>query len=141
MFIFLLFLFLSDLLTKIQVRHGCQGPRPCPRLADDIPEIDIVFPNGHEDSLVLQRYYSSPEARMAGEKHCNFFGHLKHDSKACVAVTGCYPEENMEFTINSQHSTQANMFILEKNGNLVPVQSAFKVSILLYLINNLALKI
>ena len=130
MFIFLLFLLLLDL-TKIQVRHGCQGPRPCPRLADDIPEIDIVFPNGHEDSLVLQRYYSSPEARMAGEKHCNFFGHLKHDSKACVAVTGCYPEENMEFTINSQHSTQANMFILEKNGNLVPVQSAFKVSILL----------
>ena len=65
------------LFKLVNVGHGCQGPRPCPRLADDIPEIDIVFPNGHEDSLVLQRYYSSPEARMAGEKHCNFFGHLK----------------------------------------------------------------
>merc|ERR1711884_288034 len=127
MFIFLLFLFISDL-TKIQVRHGCQGPRPCPRLADDIPEIDIVFPNGHEDSLVLQRYYSSPEARMSGERHCNFFGHLRHDSKACVAVTGCYPEENMELTINSKHSTESNMFVLEKSGNLVPIESAFKVS-------------
>ena len=63
---------------------------------------------------------------MSGERHCNFFGHLRHDSKACVAVTGCYPEENMELTINSKHSTESNMFVLEKSGNLVPVESAFK---------------
>ena len=93
-----------------------------------IPEIDIVFPNGHEDSLILQRHYSNPEGRMSGERHCNFFGHLRHDSKACVAVTGCYPEENMELTINSKHSTESNMFVLEKSGNLVPIESAFKVS-------------
>ena len=65
---------------------------------------------------------------MAGERTCNFFGHLRHDSKACVAVTGCYPEENMELTINSKHSTESNMFVLEKSGNLVTVHSAFKVS-------------
>ena len=66
---------------------------------------------------------------MAGERTCNFFGHLRHDSKACVAVTGCYPEENMELTINSKHSTESNMFVLEKSGNLVPVESAFKVTL------------
>ena len=65
---------------------------------------------------------------MSAERHCNFFGHLRHDSKACVAVTGCYPEENMELTINSKHSTESNMFVLEKSGNLVAIESAFKVS-------------
>merc|ERR1719433_1441998 len=32
----------------------------------------------------------------------------------------------MELTINSKHSTESNMFVLEKRGNLVPVESAFK---------------
>ena len=119
--------------TRIQVRDGFDQPcddsnKHCPRSVNYVPEIDIVFPNGHEDSLVLQRHYSNPEARMSGERHCNFFGHLRHDSKACVAVTGCYPEENMELTINSKHSTESNMFVLEKSGNLVAIESAFKVS-------------
>ena len=78
-------------LIKIDVRHldpTCDpSNKHCPR-SGAIPEIDIVFPDGQMDSLVLERHFASPEARMAGEKHCNFFGHLKNDASACVAVTG-----------------------------------------------------
>ena len=69
------------------------------------------------DSLVLERHYASPEARIAGEEHCNFFGHLKNDASACVAVTGCYGEEDMEFTINSR-DLETNMYFF---SNIVPL--------------------
>ena len=91
-----------------------------------IPNIRITFPNGHEDTLVLERHYASPEHRMTGELHCNFIGHLKNEKEACVAVTGCYGSEDMEFTINSKHNTMTNMYILEKSGNLKSVESAFE---------------
>ena len=98
-----------------------------PKTREGIPNIDIVFPDGHEDTMVLHRHYESPKARMAGELHCNFFGHLKNDPRACVAVTGCLGRENMEFTINSKHSIHTNMYILEKNGNLKLIESKLKV--------------
>ena len=63
---------------------------------------------------------------MTGELHCNFIGHLKNEKEACVAVTGCYGSEDMEFTINSKHNTRTNMYILEKSGNLKSVESAFE---------------
>ena len=100
----------------------------CPR-SGAIPEIGIVFPDGRKDSLVLERHYASPEARIAGEEHCNFFGHLKNDASACVAVTGCYGEEDMEFTINSR-DLETNMYILKKNGNFEAIQSKLKVFVL-----------
>ena len=81
------------------------------------------------DSLVLERHYASPEARIAGEKHCNFFGHLKNDASACVAVTGCYGQEDMEFTINSR-DLETNMYILRKKGNFEALQSKLKVCVL-----------
>ena len=92
-----------------------------------IPNIDIVFPNGHEDTMVLHRHYDSPQARMDGKLHCNFFGHLKNDREACVAVTGCQGQEDMEFTINSKHSTHTNLYILEKTGKLRSIESPLKV--------------
>ena len=100
----------------------------CPR-SGAIPDIDIIFPDGRMDSMVLERHYASPEARMMGEKHCNFFGHLKNDASACVAVTGCSGQEDMEFTINSR-DLETNMYILRKKGNFEALQSKLKVCVL-----------
>ena len=113
-------LFISDL-PQIIVRND--------KSLDSIPQINIIFPNGHEDSLVLQRFYASPEARISGDNHCNYFGHLLIDQTACVSVTGCYGQDNLEFTINSKHTGTNNMYILETDGNLKAVESTFKVII------------
>ena len=105
------------------------------RSLGEIPSIDITFPNGMKDSIVLERFYPTKESRMATMPSCNFFGHLLNDKKACVSVTGCAGQDNMEFTINSVNSGPSNMYILHKNGHLEMVESAFKVCTLEYLIS------
>ena len=82
-----------------------------------IPEIHIQFPNGHEDTLILNRHYASDLDRLEGKLRCNFLGHLENDLKACVAVTGC-PGQDMEFTINSKHNSVTNMYKLKKSGEV-----------------------
>ena len=94
---------------------------------DEIPSIDIEFPDGHIDALILQRFYSSEEERRSQELNCNFFGRLANSPGACVTVTGCPGREDLELTINSKHSGPSNMYILRKNGELEVVESLFKV--------------
>ena len=110
-----------------QVPHEPRITVRAPKSREGIPKIDVIFPDGHEDTMVLQRHYDSKEARMGGALHCNYFGHLKNDREACVAVTGCIGQDDMEFTINSKHAIDTNMYILEKNGNLRAIKSALKV--------------
>ena len=93
----------------------------------DIPEIEITFPDGHEDELVLEKHFPNEEARMENEDHCNYFGYLKNDPEACVAVTGCYGQDDLEFTIMSEHAPIKNTFVLEKNGQLKLIESVFNV--------------
>ena len=88
----------------------------------EIPEITITFSNGHQDELILEKHFPNDEARLENEEHCNYFGHLKNDPNACVAVTGCYGLDDMEFTIMSEHSADQNMFVLEKDGKLRAVE-------------------
>ena len=87
-----------------------------------IPQIAITFPDGHEDELILEKHFPNEQARMENEEHCNYFGHLKNDPQACVAVTGCYGRDKLDFTIMSDHSLYQNMFVLEKDGQLKAVK-------------------
>ena len=94
---------------------------------NEVPTIHVKFPDGHQDTLKLERFYSSEEERRARKLNCNFIGHLKNDPEACVAVTGCLGREDLHFTINSKHSGPSNMYIVKTNGELEVVESAFKV--------------
>lgn len=93
-----------------------------------IPEVSIIFPDGHEDALVLDYFYSTEEAQMEGKATCNLFGHLKNEHEACVGVSGCYGSEDMHFTINSLHNTKGNGYILKTTGELVMVEDELSVS-------------
>ena len=62
-----------------------------------IPIIDILFPDGHEDKMILKRHFVTDEEKEKQELNCNFLGHLQNDREACLAVTGC-PSQQMEFT-------------------------------------------
>ena len=104
-------------LPDIRVHQG--------RSINDVPAIDIKFPNGHEDSFVLERHYMSEKDRLAGKMHCNFIGHLAKDQDACVAVTGC-PGDKLEFTINSVHAESNGMFVMHENGQLEVVDNPFE---------------
>ena len=98
--------------------------------SNEIPSIHITFPNGHEDNMILQRHYSNPRDRTIGEKHCNYIGHLEKDEEACVAVTGCYQQEPLDFTINSKHSGHSNKFRLNINGDVESIKFVRKILII-----------
>ena len=87
------------------------------RSINEIPEIRIAFPDGHEDTLVLRRHTNTDLDRLISKPNCNFIGSLKNDRKACVAVTGC-PGQDMDFTINSEHNTLTNLYRLKTSGKV-----------------------
>ena len=70
---------------------------------DMAPSFEIVFPNGQRDFLELDIFYPSEESRQLRKSGCNYFGHLKYETSACVAVTGCLGQDDLEFTINSKN--------------------------------------
>ena len=83
--------------------------------------------------MILQRHYSNQRDRMIGEKHCNYIGHLEKDEEACVAVTGCYQQEPLHFTINSKHSGHTNKFRLNTNGDVESIKFVRKYFIIISL--------
>ena len=92
------------------------------RSMSDIPNIDIVFPDGHEDRMILKRHYVADDDEDTQELNCNFLGHLEKDKDACLAVTGC-PGQNMEFTIHSTHNIETNKYIMYPSGNVELVRT------------------
>ena len=71
---------------------------------NEIPEIKIYFSDGSVDELILERYYPNEGKKFDPEyqKSCNYIGHLKNEEGACVAATGCYGKQDMDFTIFSK---------------------------------------
>ena len=87
------------------------------RSSKSIPEIQVTFPNGHRDNLVLHKHYSSKLQKNSTKEYCHYLGHLEKDDQACVAVTGCVGEE-MDFTISSKHNTVTNLYHMDKLGQV-----------------------
>ena len=93
-------------------------------MIDSIPTIHILFPDGHEDEMILEKFFASPEDRIVNKDHCNYIGHLKNDAGACVAVSGCHGIEDLHFTVLSIHSGPFFTFTLDTEGTLkhIPVK-------------------
>ena len=102
----------SQIAPKITVQQD--------RLTSALPMIEITFPDGHRDKMILREHsvfnYNKSET-------CNFLGHLEKDTEACLAVTGC-PGQEMKFTIHSKHNTDTNKYVLHPSGNVETVPSA-----------------
>ena len=96
------------------------------RSANGAPTVTVQFPDGYTDTLVLSRYYSSEEDRMAGAEECHYIGHLANEREACAAMTGCVGSEDIDFTIMSSHAA-SSMFKWTKDGKVEVIESPFKV--------------
>jgi len=95
------------------------------RSANGAPTVTVQFPDGYTDTLVLSRYYSSEEDRMAGAEECHYIGHLANEREACAAMTGCVGSEDIDFTIMSSHAA-SSMFKWTKDGKVEVIESPFK---------------
>ena len=78
------------------------------------PLIEIVFPDGSSDNLVLNKYED-----MEG----HFIGHLKNETDACVAMVN-HPE-HAELTILSNRVIGSTMYKWHNNGNVELIPEVF----------------
>ena len=91
------------------------------------PSIDVLFPNGHRDELVLE-HYKLFKGSNGGR---NYIGYLKNTSSSSVAVTGhlATPSDRMEITLLSEH-TADQMFEVDYFGRTevipIPEKSSMK---------------
>ena len=86
------------------------------------PIIAVTFPNGHSDTLHLSHF-------DADVRDCRFNGHLLSDPEACLAVTGCPGQEDVELTILSEHAPGSRMYKWNKDGSVENLDSPVTVSI------------
>ena len=61
------------------------------------PHLSVTFPDGYTDNLILSKH-SEDDNDL-----CHYFGRLEKEREACVAMTGCLGQEDVEFTILSKH--------------------------------------
>ena len=91
------------------------------------PSVGITFPDGHKDTLLLNKFYGNEEIQKNSTEWCFYNGHLVKEPEACVAMTGCVGTEDVEFTIFSGHS-ESNIFKWTKDGNVVVVDDSSEVN-------------
>ena len=78
--------------------------------SDGTPSIEIEFPDGYKDTLVLEKFYGNDEDKKAKPERCHYIGHLANESESGVALTGCVGSEDVEFTILSIHFKACQIF-------------------------------
>ena len=96
---------------------------------DGSPSLSIHFPNGISDKLILSRHADS------ADDLCHYIGHLEKEQGACVAMTGCIGQDDLDFTIYSQHLKDP-ILQLSKEGS-INVFDARKVTQLYYFTYNI----
>ena len=98
------------------------------RSLDGAPSISIAFPDGYEDTLILNKFYANDKDRMSGKERCHYTGHLANEPEACVAMTGCLGSEDVEFTILSKHAAKSNLLKWTKEGNVEIIDRSLMVN-------------
>ena len=84
-----------------------------------IPKVSILFPNGQRDNLILSNFDTNEGNRLEDVKSCRYVGHLEFEPEACVAMTGCFEKDNVEFTILSKHAEGSGSYQLNLNGSVM----------------------
>merc|ERR1712086_619421 len=118
-------------LIAISYSARLSGPKETPsfvlveeRSLNGSPSIAVTFPDGYQDTLVLNKFYANEQNRMASKERCHYIGHLENEVTACVAVTGCVGSQDVQFTILSKHARKSSTFKWSKDGNVEDMKNA-----------------
>ncbi len=65
----------------------------------------------------------------SGKLNCNFIGHLANELEACVAMTGCPGEKDVELTVLSKNNEEHYRFEWKTDGTVIGQDSVLKVNI------------
>ena len=101
---------------KLLSKHS---PENDPRI--DIPVIEVTFPNGKSDRLILYYYDAIPNSTNSDPlRSCTYLGNLENEKDASIAVTGCpdavrNPDKKMLITLFSSQSPGQSSFVINLN--------------------------
>ena len=107
------------------------------RTSNGAPSVNITFPGGHKDTLILKKFYANEEEKKLDAEQCNYSGHLFSEPEACIAMTGCVGHEDVEFTIFSRQLNQSYLFKWNKEGNVEVLDDFSQVCISMLVIENM----
>ena len=66
----------------------------------------------------MNKYFTNDEDRLEVEENsCAYIGHLKKDMEACVAMTGCFGQEPVEFSVISDRVEDSGAYVWNLDGN------------------------
>ena len=103
------------------------------RSEDGSPSVSITFPNGYEDTLVLNKFYTNDEEKLEDEDNtCAYIGHLKKDMEACVAMTGCFGQEPVEFSVISDRVEDSGAYVWNLDGTVSVLENPLQVMLTNY---------
>ena len=89
------------------------------RSLDGSPSVTVAFPDGYQDTLILSKFYTNEEERLEEEEDtCAYIGHLANEPEACVAMTGCFGQEDVEFSIASSHALDSGTYSWNLDGTV-----------------------
>ena len=122
-----LFLSLATLVSSANIGKTPSFSLVSDRSANRAPLIDVTFPNGHTDTLVLSPFVDGMVHEPSESGDCRYSGHLLSEPEACLGVTGCPGLEDVELTILSQQAPGSGMFRWYKNGRVETLETPYKV--------------
>ena len=86
----------------------------------------VTFPNGHRDTLLLTRFH--PTGVEERTESCRYIGKLANDPNACVAMTGCPGQQDVELTLMSSHAEGNSLLKWNRDGSVEIVPNPFEVN-------------
>ncbi len=90
------------------------------------PWINVVFPNGHRDTLDLFHHYSHQDDRKSN--NCAYFGSMTGNQDACIAMTGCPGRDDLvELTLNTGNPATSGLFLWRKDGSVEEIKEEHEV--------------
>ena len=97
------------------------------RSLDGSPSVTVAFPDGYQDTLILSKFYTNEEERMDEEEdNCAYIGHLANEPEACVAMTGCFGQEDVEFSIASSHAADSGTYSWNMDGTVQVIDNPLR---------------
>ena len=91
------------------------------------PSVTVTFPDGYQDTLILSKFYTNEEVKMEGEEDtCAYIGHLANEPEACVAMTGCFGQEDVQFSIFSSHAADSGTYSWNMDGTVHVIENPLR---------------
>ena len=85
---------------------------------EDAPDEEVGLCGTMQQEFVTGEGVEDIEGIEEEEDTCAYVGHLANEPEACVAMTGCFGQEDVEFSIASSHAADSGTYSWNMDGTV-----------------------